>query len=160
VPRLVLDVDEQWCYHPAVSDSGRQSRAKKGKNEDVALICGRSEDGGSLSILRKRADRLELGTVQPLRQGKAIHGEVVRLIPREGMPLLCDVEVEWAGNQGASAGDSRAGDSQAGDSRAGNSSGNRPSVGVRRPAQVATDTYRRNWDTIWQRRRTNSTDVN
>ena len=107
-----------------------KSSSKMVKSDDVALICGRSEDGAGLNIVRKRDDKVEFGTVQPLKHGKAISGEVVRLIPRKETPLLCDVEVQWS-SQGTKSADSA----------------------VKRPAQVATDSYRKNWDSIWQRRR-------
>ena len=110
-----------------MSDSDQGSSAKKTKGDDVALICGRTRDGTGLNIVRKRDDCVEVGTVQPLKEGKAIHGEVVRLVPRKDTPLLCDVEVQWTTPEATG-------------------------QASRRPAQVATDTYRRNWDTIWPSR--------
>jgi hypothetical protein len=95
----------------------------------VALVCGVSGDGQAVDVIRKRGDRIETGTVRRLEQGKPIHGEVVRLRQRENMPLLYDVEVEMpAPAQTAPV----------------SSSG---------PAQVATDTYRKNWDAIYGRPR-------
>ena len=69
------------------------------------------------------------GAVRPLVQGQSIHGEVVRLKPRPELPRVCDVEVECAAP--AVPGGDRKG-----------------------PAQVATDVYRQNWETIFERPRT------
>jgi hypothetical protein len=95
---------------------------------DVALVCGVSGDGQGVDVIRKRGDRIETGTVRRLEQGKPIHGEVVRLRQRENMPLVYDVEVEMPAAQTAPV----------------SSSG---------PAQVATDSYRKNWDAIYGRQR-------
>lgn len=104
-----------------------------GKGEDVALVCGVSEDGQGLEVVRKRGDRLETGTVRRLEAGKPIHGEVVRLRPRPQTPFLCDVEVEFT---------PRAERGQR-ETLAANSG----------PAQVATESYRNNWDAIYGRGR-------
>jgi len=93
----------------------------------VALVCGVSDDGQGVDIIRKRGERIETGTVRRLEPGKAIHGEVVRLKPREHAPLVCDVEVELAAPHS---------------SAAPASSG---------PAQVATESYRKNWDAVYGR---------
>jgi hypothetical protein len=99
------------------------------RDVDVAIVCGVSDDGQGLDIIRRRGERIETGTVRRLEQGKPIHGEVVRLRPREQHPMICDVEVEMqapnAAHPAASSG----------------------------PAQVATDTYRKNWDAIYGRNR-------
>lgn len=96
---------------------------------DVAIVCGVSDDGQGVDIIRKRGERLEAGTVRRLEQGKPIHGEVVRLRPRERFPMVCDVEVEMPAP--------------------GQSGGAASATG--RPAQVATETYRKNWDAIYGR---------
>jgi hypothetical protein len=62
--------------------------------------------------------------LRPLDHGKPIHGEVVRLEPREESPALFDVEVQHDG---------------------------RSSTG--RPVKVATDQYRRGWESIWAKAR-------
>ena len=79
-----------------------------------------------MNILRKRNDRLEAGTVAPLKEGAPIHGEVVQLKPRPNSPL-CDVEVHVPAP-------ARAADTHG-------------------PAQVATDSYRKNWDQVYRRKR-------
>jgi len=60
--------------------------------EDVILPHAVSDDGQGLHVLRKRGDTIEAGLVRGIREGQPIHGELVRLRPREGTPLL-DVEV-------------------------------------------------------------------
>jgi hypothetical protein len=98
----------------------------------VAVVCGVSEDGQSLDIIRKRGERIETGTVRRLEQGKPIHGEVVRLRPREHSPLVCDVEIELPAPAQSAAS---------------------PALPTSGPAQVATDTYRKNWDAIYGQQR-------
>ena len=105
--------------------------AEDGRAGDVAIVCGVSDDGQSLDIIRKRGERIEAGTVRRLEQGKPIHGEVVRLRPREQFPMICDVEVEVPSRTPTAM----------------SSSG---------PAQVATETYRKNWDAIYGSRKPGS----
>jgi hypothetical protein len=133
------------------------TRRKVGSDEDVALICGVAENGSDLHILRRRNNRIETGVARALREGQPIHGELVRLRPREQFPLLCDVAVEMA-NPGSSAGNA-AGSSAASDDvqhresnlRTGSSHG---------PVQVSSDSYRKNWDAIWKRSAPNKKMVN
>jgi hypothetical protein len=99
---------------------------------DLALIHGRTADGEGLRIIRKRADRIEVGAVHPLKSGVPLRGEVVSLKPRPEFPLLCDVTTELAAPEAA-----REASDVAVRARSG-------------PAQVATDQYRENWDRIWK----------
>ena len=69
---------------------------------------------------------IEAGTVRRLEQGKPIHGEVVRLRPREHFPMVCDVEVEVPAQRSSE-----------------------PFAVSSGPAQVATENYRKNWDAIY-----------
>ena len=110
---------------------------------DVAIVCGVSDDGQGVDVIRRRGERLEAGTVRRLEQGKPIHGEVVRLRPREQFPMICDVEVEMPA-PGQSSGQSPSGQSPSGQSSQG-------AATTGRPAQVATETYRKNWDAIYGR---------
>jgi hypothetical protein len=105
--------------------------AEEGHGGDVAIVCGVSDDGQSLDIIRKRGERIEAGTVRRLEQGKPIHGEVVRLRPREQFPMICDVEVEVPSRM-------------------------QPALSNSGPAQVATETYRKNWDAIYGSRKPGS----
>lgn len=105
------------------SQSSKKAPDKRG-DRDVVLVYGQSEDGREYGVLRQRGSDIEMGTMRPLDQGKPIHGEVVRLKPREESAALFDVEVQH-------------------DARA--------SVG--RPAKVATEQYRRGWESIWAKSR-------
>jgi hypothetical protein len=107
---------------PDDSDNGTEQR-------DVALIHGRTADGEGLRILRQREERLELGEVRPLKEGRPIQGEIVSLKPRKNFPLLCDVSVEVKAPPSP---------------KPARKSG---------PAQVATDSYRENWEAVFNRRR-------
>jgi hypothetical protein len=93
---------------------------------DVVLVYGRSEDGKEYGVLRQRGSEIEAGTMRPLDEGKPIHGEVVRLKPRQESPVLFDVEV-------------------AHDAR----------LSTGRPAKVASEQYRKGWESIWAKGRRN-----
>lgn len=95
---------------------------------DVVLVYGRSEDGKGYDVLRQRGEEVEAGRMRTLDQGKPIHGEVVRLKAREDSPLLFDVEVQH-------------------DAR----------VSTGRPAKVASEEYRRGWESIWSTKRPDRT---
>jgi len=115
------------------SDASASPVKAASKGEDVALVCGVSDDGQGVEVIRKRGDRLEAGTVRRLEAGKPIHGEVVRLRPRPQAPFLCDVEVEFTPPEAR-------GEHEAQAAKSG-------------PAQVATESYRKNWDAIYGRGR-------
>lgn len=93
---------------------------------DVVLPLGPTEDGGGVKVLRARDERVEVGEVRPLEEGKPIHHEVVKLAPRKDAPWLCDVEVTFAPK-----------------SPPGSSSEHKG------PAQVATPAYRDHWDKVF-----------
>jgi hypothetical protein len=103
--------------------------------KDAILIHGVSEDGETMAVLRAREDRVEAGLVRPVKAGQPLRGELLKLTPRPEFPLLCDVEVQVPeGVVNASGGS----DAPAPARRGG-------------PAQVATDSYRENWDAIWSK---------
>jgi len=106
-------------------------------SKDAILIHGVSQDGETMAVLRARDDRLEAGVLRAVKAGQPLSGEVLKLTPRPEFPLLCDVEVQVpAGVINASGG----------------SEAKPPAESSRgRPAQVATDTYRENWDAIWRK---------
>jgi hypothetical protein len=105
------------------------SESDSAGSEDVVLIHGVAEDGSALKVLRARNGGIESGAVKPLEEGKPIHGEVVRLKPRETCPLVCDVTVDVPQPEPAAL----------------------PARDKKGPAQVATEAYRANWDAIWSR---------
>lgn len=120
-------------------------------SSDVVLVHGVSEDGKSLAVLRARNNTLEAGVVRALADGEPLAGEVVKLTPRPECPVVCDVEVAVpAGALTAPRG------SDAPTQRAATSA--RVPAPARElprrtgPAQVATPTYRDNWDAIWRKK--------
>jgi hypothetical protein len=112
---------------------------KKGASSDVALLYAPTEDGKGARVLRARDGSLETGEVRAIKEGQPINrGEVVKLTPRAGAPCVCDVEVLHAAAQAAPSADTSP---SASSERGAESSG--------RPAQVATEDYRVNWDRIF-----------
>jgi hypothetical protein len=104
---------------------GKKSDAKPEPTRpvgDVAFVWGKNADG--VHILRRRDENapIEAGLLQPLVEGKPITGELVSMKQREDMPFLYDVKSEVPSPAPASTG---------------------------RPAQVATDQYRKGWDAIF-----------
>lgn len=105
----------------------------KGPGRDVALLYAPTDDGKGARVLRTREGHLETGEVRPVRDGQPLNqGELVRLSPREGAPCVCDVEVLHAAAPREPTPESTA-----------------PEAPKGRPAQVATDDYRMNWDRIF-----------
>ena len=104
---------------------------------DVALVHRVTPDG-AVHVIRRRGDQLEAGALRPLREGMPIQGEVVSLRPRESFPLLCDVDVLYTPPAAAAAAAASAPKPAARPARR------------KGPAQVATDDYRDNWDSIWK----------
>jgi hypothetical protein len=100
----------------------------KTPSEDVALLCGPTEDGAGARIVRAKDGVIAAGEIRPVKDGQSLNGgELVRLRPRAGAPRICDVEVLHAApaaEQTRVAGDG--------------------------PAQVATARYRSNWDQIFR----------
>jgi hypothetical protein len=117
------------------------SAAPTGGSGDIALIHGVSPDG-AVKVIRRRGDRLEAGALTPLREGAPIHGEVVSLRPRENCPLLCDVDVLYTPPEPAVVAKAKP--------------AARPAQRRKGPAQVATDSYRDNWDSIWSRKKSDA----
>lgn len=118
------------------------NKAVAKKPKDVVLVHSPTADGDGVNVLRARRQGLEVGTMRPLAEGRPIHGEVVKLTPRAEMPLLYDVETEVPPpeQQDAASPDGAIPASEPRETRA--ASG---------PAQVASESYRRNWDAIWKR---------
>ena len=105
--------------------------------EDVALVLAPTEDRSGYQVLRRRDpdSGIELGTIRPLQEGRPISGEVVSLRQRDDVPFAYDVKTEL--------------DASSGSERRLTEDG---------PAQIATEQYRRGWDAIWGRPK--SQDVN
>jgi hypothetical protein len=95
---------------------------KKDVPYDVVRPLGPTEDGEGVHVLRAREGRIEAGEVRALREGKPlVSGEVVRLEARADAPHLYDVNVQY----------------QASPAPRG------------KPAQVASETYRDNWERVF-----------
>ena len=100
---------------------------------DVAIVCGKDEQG--LHILRRRSEDapIEAAVIQPLAEGRPITGEVISMRPRKDFPFLFDAKTEIEAPVAATA-------------RATNG-----------PAQVASNSYRSGWEAIWGRRQRRET---
>jgi hypothetical protein len=116
-----------------VSDDAAAPPGDGAKKRDVILVHGVSEDGEGVNVIRQREDRLELGTVLPVREGKPLRGDLVKLTPRKELPLLYDVEVQY----------------EARPSSSGAPAEEPPPKAHAGPARVTTSTYRAGWDRIW-----------
>lgn len=118
-------------------------------SQDVALLYAPTEDGTGARILRARNGTIETGEVRPAKEGQPFNnGELVRLKPRSGSPSVCDVEVLYRTAALPAAPPSVQGASESaasGPSSAPQASG----PGLSGPAQVATESYRDNWDRIF-----------
>jgi hypothetical protein len=96
------------------------------EKHDVVFIHGPVERGDGFQVVRAREDRIELGELRPVEEGRPLHGDLVRLKQREDHTQLFDVEVLCEAPRGPA-------------QRGG-------------PAQVATDAYRTNWEAIFGER--------
>ena len=97
------------------------------KRDDVALVCGASPDGETLGVLRKRGENVEAAVLRKATEGQPLHGELVRLTPRDE-PMLFDVDVVYDARSQEPA----------------------PARGAG-PAKVSTDKYRKGWDRLFKR---------
>lgn len=95
--------------------------------EDVVFVHGPAEGGEGLRVIRKRDDSIELGEIRAAKEGRPIHGDLVRLKQRKEHDRLFDVETIVSRDET---------DQQRLPGHAG-------------PAQVATDAYRENWEAIF-----------
>jgi redox-sensitive bicupin YhaK (pirin superfamily) len=116
--------------------NARREMAQEGKrgSRDVALLYAPTDDGKGARILRSRDGNLEAGEVRPAKEGQPLQGaELVRLEPRPDAPCVCDVQVLHEAAPRESSVPLEA-----------------PTAGLAgRPAQVATEDYRLNWDRVF-----------
>lgn len=110
-----------------------QGSTPAASSPDVVLVHGMTDDRKGLKVIRARNEGIEAGEMRPLVEGQPITSDVVRLKPRAGSPYICDVETEFSA------------------SRVPRSSGSDAEAVRSGPAQVASQAYRTNWDTIWSR---------
>jgi hypothetical protein len=116
------DIDEKpKAHHSALAPAAEATPAV-----DVLRPVGPTQDGCGMHVLRARDGHVELGELRALEQGKPLSaGEVVKLTQRGDAPALYDVEVEYASKP-------------------------RPlDTRSSKPAQVATNAYRANWDRVF-----------
>lgn len=91
--------------------------------QDIAILHGPTEDGEGARVLRLKGGELYAGEVRPVREGQPVNdAELVRLRPLDEHTPVCEVEVLHAPETREKG------------------SG---------PARVATDSYRRNWNTVF-----------
>jgi len=115
------------------------------RKKDLLLVKGPTDDGAGVHVVRARPERLELGTMRPLQDGRPIDGEVVRVNPHPECPFLYEVETEFSTQPSDAAGAATADGAKA--------PSEKPSAELRAPGppKVASAAYRRNWDAIWNR---------
>jgi hypothetical protein len=95
-------------------------------------------------VVRLRPEGASLGELRPLQEGRPIHGEVLQLKPRQDAPWVCDVDVTVPAPAPREASSPPA----------------LPAPSRHGPAQVATPTYRDNWDRIFTSKKSPDGGVN
>jgi hypothetical protein len=120
----------------AVPDDNGSKPGDVAKGEDVVIVHGATEDGATLGVIRVREQKVEVGALQRLEHGKPIHGEVVRLRPRQACPWVCDVEVALPDPRPRVEVEPTATPQAVSASRRG-------------PAQVSSENYREGWELIF-----------
>ena len=98
------------------------------------MVLDRTEDADGYRVLRHRGseNRIELGTLRPLKEGRPIDGEVISLAARRDLPFLYDVKTELADPHAEQREQARA-----------------HRLTSDGPPQIATEEYRRGWEAIW-----------
>jgi hypothetical protein len=96
---------------------------------DVVILGPPTADGAGVHVLRAREEKVEIGELRALEEGRPIAGEVVTLSPRKDNPRVCDVKDSF-----------RAAPSL--------------SLAHKGPAKVATEAYRDGWDEIFSKKPT------
>ena len=118
------------------------------QDQDVVLLHSPTDDGGGVRVVRARNGQVEVGEVRPMAEGKPLSGELVTLTPREGAPRVCDVTVHYRAPAAAPPQETRAKDTA-------------PALAARSgPAQVATNTYRDNWEATFGNKSKTTRDLN
>ena len=66
--------------------SAPEKKKQKGSSDsdDVVYVHSPCESGEGYNIIRQRSDRLEVGELRTLKEGKPVVGELVKLTPRTG----------------------------------------------------------------------------
>jgi len=100
--------------------------------QDVVILGPPTADGAGVHVLRAREEKVEVGELRALEEGRPIVGEVVTLAPRKDNPRVCDVKDSY--RPPGAAGVPRAAALAA---------------AHKGPANVATEAYRDGWDEIF-----------
>jgi hypothetical protein len=116
------------------------------RKKDLLLVKGPTDDGAGVHVVRARPERLELGTMRPLQEGRPIDGEVVRVNPHPECPFLYEVETEFS----TQSSEASAATTTAEEPKPPAAKASAPARGAG-PPKVASEAYRRNWDAIWNR---------
>jgi hypothetical protein len=112
------------------------AKPRRKQPEDIAILGGPTEDGQGAHLLRFREGSITTGEIRPVKEGEPItHSEVVRLRPLDAERRICAVETL---HEPASK-----------DAPLADELSDRPSDRRGRPARVATDRYRKNYDAIF-----------
>ncbi len=104
----------------------RADAASPERTTDVVFVHGAPTEG--VQITRLRDDRIESGELRPLREGRPIVGEVVKLAPRKESDRLFDVEVLAKGATPPAEPRDK---------------------GHKGPTRVTSSAFRDNWDTVF-----------
>jgi hypothetical protein len=97
--------------------------------QDVVILGPPTADGGGVHVLRAREEKVEIGELRALEEGRPIVGEVVTLAPRKDNPRVCDVKDSYRPPSTAST--------------------TALAVTHKGPAKVSTEAYRDGWDEIF-----------
>jgi hypothetical protein len=108
--------------------------------EDVVFLHSPTEGGEGIKVLRKRDDVVEVGELRAVQEGRPLTGDLVKLKARPEHDRLFDVEVLVSREEIADKASKPMGDTP---------KTPRAHAG---PAQVATASYRSNWDAVFGRR--------
>lgn len=92
---------------------------------DVLFVHSPVEKGDGFRVIRANTEGVQVGEIRSVKEGEPIKGDLVKLKPRKEHKRLFDVETMMAQSE------------------------TQPALPLGRPAQVATDDYRRNWDAIF-----------
>jgi len=106
----------------ATSPPKKEQKGSSG-SDDVVYVHSPCESGEGYNIIRQRSDRLEVGELRTLKEGKPVVGELVKLTPRAGQERLFDCEVLVDNSPGRLTGNG--------------------------PAKVSSEAYRDHWDQIF-----------
>ncbi len=106
---------------PAAATDGELSA----QGRDVVFAYRKTDEGDGFQVIRSRDNRLEIGEVRELCDGKPIRGDIVKLSPIAGRDRLFDVEVVMEASR------------------------IRATTG---PPQVSTEAYRQQWEAIFGQR--------